>query len=515
MPPASVPHAPRRASAHEPTAPRTRFALALACASVLATAPRVASAQSGPGLLSRADSVLLYEVLSAEDRRDAGAAALTAGEAHADARIAHIARRARARLSDSTFAARTTLGLADATRPLPSYPEPEWAGRYRALGGRDGDCEPLIAALDDSAAQVRQRAIVLAGQRRSCMGNAAVRARVGTIIRDGSTRTASRQPPAPSWQLAADALVTMARVAPDSARDAAQRLSRHQQPQLRRAAARAATLLRDTTMLIRLSGDRDGNVTEAAVSGLATVAGHAEDARYRRLLRSTTPQVALAAAEALKGSPDPQTKAAATEELARRVARNWASERDIRNALRAAMGEPASEPWQAGRPDSLPWDVVALALGERRYVQVQMSRLHGGRAFTVELRGDIAPIQGARVLAHVRSGRYNGTTWHRVEPNFVIQGGSAHDNEYSGSGRFIVDELGSVAHPRGTVGMSTRGHSTGDLQWFVNLRDNARLVGAYTVFAVVVDGMEHVDDVMEGDEIYVMREVSAPRRAQP
>jgi peptidyl-prolyl cis-trans isomerase B (cyclophilin B) len=119
------------------------------------------------------------------------------------------------------------------------------------------------------------------------------------------------------------------------------------------------------------------------------------------------------------------------------------------------------------------------------------------------------------VLAHVRSGKYNGTAWHRVEPNFVIQGGSPHDNEYSGSGRFIVDELGTVAHPRGTVGMSTRGHSTGDLQWFVNLRDNARLVGAYTVFGVVVDGMAHVDAVMEGDVISAMREVSAPRPARP
>lgn len=515
MPPVPVTNDPRWASAHRLTVHRTSIALAVACACVLATAPRTGSAQSPQGVLSHADSTLLYEILSAEDRRDAGAAALSAGEVHTDARIAHIARRARARLSDSTFAARTTLGLPDATRPLPSYPEPEWAGRYRALGGRDGDCESIITALDDSAAQVRQRAIVVGGQRRTCVGNAALRERLATIVRDGAARATGRRPPAPSWQLAADALVTMARIAPDDARGAVQRLSRHGQPQLRRAAARAATLLRDTTVLIRLSDDRDGNVTEAAVSGLATVVGHAEDARYRTLLRSGTPQVALAAAEALRGSPDPSSTAAAAAELARRIARNWASERDIRNALRAVIGEPASEPWQVGRPDSLPWDVVALALDERRFVQVRMSRLHGGRAFTVELRGDLAPIQAARVLAHVRGSRYDGTAWHRVEPNFVIQGGSPHDNEYSGSGRFIVDELGTVAHPRGTVGMSTRGHSTGDLQWFVNLRDNARLVGAYTVFATVIEGMAHVDDIMEGDVISVMREVSAPRRAPP
>ena len=49
--------------------------------------------------------------------------------------------------------------------------------------------------------------------------------------------------------------------------------------------------------------------------------------------------------------------------------------------------------------------------------------------------------------------------------------------------------------------MSTRGHDTGDAQWFINLRDNPRLMGDYTVFAEVVDGMEVVDGVMEGDRI--------------
>ncbi|WKW11840.1 peptidylprolyl isomerase [Pseudogemmatithrix spongiicola] len=491
------------------------LATALVPALALLTAPALLDAQAPTPALSRADSLLLYEILSAEDRRDSTAIALSRGEAHPDARIAHIARRARARLRDSTFAARSTLGQPDAARPFPTWAEPEWAGRYRALGGRDGACDPLLAALADSAAQVRQRAIVLGGMRASCVGHDALRTRLVAIAREGSTNVANRRPPAPSWQLAADAVVTLSRVAPEEARPIAERFSRHAQPGLRRAAARAATVLRDSSLLTSLAGDRDGNVREAAIRGLSSVVGHAADQRYLRFLGFSTPQVALAAAEALKGTTDTAATHAASVELARRVERNWASERDIRNALRAVLGQPPREAWQPGRPDSLPWDVVALALGDRRLVEVTMSRLHGGNGFTVELRGDLAPIQAARVLAHVRAGRYNGTAWHRVEPNFVIQGGSPHDNEYSGSGRFIVDELGTVAHPRGTVGMSTRGHSTGDLQWFVNLRDNARLVGAYTVFGVVVEGMDAVDAVMEGDEIYVMREVSASRPARP
>ena len=49
--------------------------------------------------------------------------------------------------------------------------------------------------------------------------------------------------------------------------------------------------------------------------------------------------------------------------------------------------------------------------------------------------------------------------------------------------------------------MSTRGHDTGDAQWFVNLRDNLRLDPDYTVFAEVVRGMDVVDGIMEGDVI--------------
>jgi cyclophilin family peptidyl-prolyl cis-trans isomerase len=67
---------------------------------------------------------------------------------------------------------------------------------------------------------------------------------------------------------------------------------------------------------------------------------------------------------------------------------------------------------------------------------------------------------------------------------------------------------------RGTVGMSTRGHDTGDTQWFVNLRDNLRLNRDYTVFAEVVEGIEVVDGVLEGDAVATIREVPAGRARQ-
>jgi cyclophilin family peptidyl-prolyl cis-trans isomerase len=134
-----------------------------------------------------------------------------------------------------------------------------------------------------------------------------------------------------------------------------------------------------------------------------------------------------------------------------------------------------------------------------------MSPASGGRAFVVRLRGDVAPMMAARVLALASSGYYDGGNWHRVEPDFVIQGGGPGANEYVGYRDYFRDELGTVPHKRGTLGMSTRGHDTGDAQWFVNLKDNLRLGRAFTVFAEVV-GIDVVDDIQEGDIIATVRE---------
>ena len=137
-----------------------------------------------------------------------------------------------------------------------------------------------------------------------------------------------------------------------------------------------------------------------------------------------------------------------------------------------------------------------------------MAPSSGGGSFVVRLRGDVAPMMAARILALARAGYYNGHVWQRVEPDFVIQGGGPGANEYVGFTSFFRDELGTMPHVRGTVGMSTRGHDTGDAQWFVNLRDNLRLGRDYTVFAVVESGIDVVDGVMEGDVIESITEVA-------
>ena len=146
-------------------------------------------------------------------------------------------------------------------------------------------------------------------------------------------------------------------------------------------------------------------------------------------------------------------------------------------------------------PRTPPPDAARIAELAESQVVLHMAGLG---AIVIELRPDLAATNADRFARLARDGYFDGLTFHRVVPNFVIQGGSPHANEYMGDGPYSRDEIGDHAHWRGTVGLSTRGRDTGDAQIFVNLVDNVRLDFNYTIFGEVVEGMEIVDAVREG-----------------
>ncbi|MFN0098294.1 MAG: peptidylprolyl isomerase [Gemmatimonadaceae bacterium] len=450
------------------------------------------SAQS----LTARDSMLVGRVLLAEDRRDAADPVLREAAAHSDVRLRTLAQRAVGRISDPKFVRRDSLPALPAA---PLWPEPAWRLRFRGLTAKRDDCNALRTAVADSAWPVRFRAAQVV--RASCSSDMALRdVFVGwlrALPRDASRRTSG----AVSWQAAAQGLLALARVWPADGKAAVVGAAANPQWQMRQYAARAAALVSDTVTLRRLAADRDDNVAETAIEALAKLTAHADDALYVAAIERRGAQVVRAAATALKGSPRADVAAAAMRVFERFVARANASERDARVALLAAAGRPASEDKPPMPAVVLPADAVALALGADVRLRVTMSKTSGGGTFDVKLRGDNAPLMAARILALVKQRYYNGLTWHRVEHDFVIQGGSPGANEYVGFAEFLRDELGVVSHRRGTLGMSTRGHDTGDAQWFVNLRDNARLDPDYTVWAEVVAGIDVVDGVLEGDTI--------------
>ena len=480
--------------------------------------------------LTAADSALVGRLLLAEDNRDTSAAVYADGMRSTDARIRVIARRGWLRSRDPLFARRDSLPALPAP---PAYSDPAWRLRYRALGAKNDKCDELRAALADSAWQVRLRAADLVTP--SCGADAAILA----ILRNwtNSAPTGSvRVKGGVSWHAAAHGLTALARIAPADARVLLPRVATSRIATLRVYAARAAATLSDTATLRRLAGDTDDNVKEASIDGLARVAGHAADDLFLGALSASGKPVVRAAARALKGSPRSDAVLTATitaalrlqrdsSETARRV-RSAVAERvaefakagdwprvaplaaDFDCAIARAYAEVGAKLGVAGAaarctpiPIALPGDAVRLALGADVQLRVVMADSSGGGTFVVRLRGDNAPMMAARVLALVRSGWYNGNTWHRVEPDFVIQGGAPGANEFRGYPRFFRDELGIVPHARGTIGMSTGEHDTGDAQWFVNLRDNLRLNRDYTVFAEIIEGIDVADGVLEGDVI--------------
>lgn len=475
-----------------------RWALALSLCAI--TIPGGLAAQ---GALGAADSALVGRILLAEDRRDSTDPALAEGERHGDARVQLLSRRARGRIADPQFAARQSL---PPLRPSPTWPEPEWRVRYRALADRSADCALIRTALADSIWAVRLRAADLVDP--ACGKDAGI---VGTLRRwvDDMPRDASRRTRRGiAWQAGAHAAAALARIAPVELRQRIGGLASHRRWEVRTYAARAAAHRGDIAMLRRLARDPNNNVKDIAITELARLSGHRADDVYIAALAGRGPQAVRSAAVALKGSAHPGARRALERALARWSVRPSETERDVRIALLDALGKPAIDL----RPAAvlpLPPRAVALALGHDVRLRIEMAPASGGGAFTVRLRGDVAPMMAARVLALADSGYYDGLTWQRVEHDFVIQGGSPDANEYVGYPRYFRDELGNLSHLRGTVGMSTRGHDTGDGQWFLNLKDNARLDPNFTVFAEVVEGMDVVDGIIEGDTIARIREVRA------
>ena len=482
--------------------PRAREWAAAAALLIVSTgcAPRVAATPA------REDTGLVARILRAEDRRDIHDSALAQGMASGDARIRTIAWRAMARTRDPAFAARDSLPALPAP---PQWAEPQWRLELRRLPNLRDDCAAMRGALTDESWPVRLRAMDLLQP--ACRGDTAIVALLRMWVDEVPANTNHHARGQVSWHAAAHAIVALARLRDSAWQSRARRLATHAQPELRMYTARAARApgapppvalaYADTALLRMLVGDPDDNVKEAAIDALSELTGHLYDDQYLTALDARGAQAVRAAANALKGSPRPDVRDRLLATFERWVTRRSASERDARVALLEAAGRPASDDRPPAPGTALPTEAVALALGAERRLRMTMSDASGGGSFIVRLRGDIAPIMAGRILDLARAGYYDGGHWHRVEHDFVIQGAGPGTNEYVGYEEYLRDELGNVPHARGTVGMSTRGHDSGDAQWFVNLKDNLRLNRDYTVFGEIVEGMDVVDDIFEGDVI--------------
>lgn len=123
----------------------------------------------------------------------------------------------------------------------------------------------------------------------------------------------------------------------------------------------------------------------------------------------------------------------------------------------------------------------------------------------VEFYEKDAPNTVANFKKLANDGFYNGLNWHRVIPDFVIQGGCPDGTGAGGPGYSIDCELDgdNQFHDRGVLSMAHAGRNTGGSQFFIchSRRNTAHLDRNHTVFGKVIEGLETLDAIRQGDTI--------------
>lgn len=137
----------------------------------------------------------------------------------------------------------------------------------------------------------------------------------------------------------------------------------------------------------------------------------------------------------------------------------------------------------------------------------------------VELYPDKAPLTVASFVNLAKHGFYDGLSFHRVIPDFMVQGGCPQGTGTGGPGYKFEDETGNgVKHERGVLSMANAGPNTNGSQFFITHIKTDWLDGKHTVFGKVVEGLDVVDAIKQGDAITsvtVQGDVDAALAAKP
>jgi len=262
----------------------------------------------------------------------------------------------------------------------------------------------------------------------------------------------------------------------------------------------AASLLQ-----MRLTAD-DPVVRAAAAKGLATLKVNAASAglveAYRAGFKDETYVARAAALQALADLRAPEAGTVLTEALADK---DWAVRVHAARLLRVI--DPTSDAALRIRPAS-----TAHEAGEYRAQQLTNPAV-STQAFIETDRGTVqlelavldAPLTVDNFITLARKGFFDGLTFHRVVPAFVVQTGDPRGDSEGGPGYTIRDELNERPYVRGTVGMALDWADTGGSQFFITQSPQPHLDGKYTVFGRVLSGMDVVDRLQPGDVIRHVR----------
>ena len=164
----------------------------------------------------------------------------------------------------------------------------------------------------------------------------------------------------------------------------------------------------------------------------------------------------------------------------------------------ATTGGGDEDPGSA--PEETPQSETELLSG-KHHVQIAVQD-YG--TITLELDADAAPVTVTNLVNLAQAGFYDGLTFHRIVPGFVIQGGDPAGNGTGGSDETIVGEFSAnghenpISHVRGTISMArSQDYDSASSQFFIVLEDATYLDGQYAAFGTVTEGMEIADQICE------------------
>ncbi len=259
--------------------------------------------------------------------------------------------------------------------------------------------------------------------------------------------------------------------------------------------------------LRRYLADADPGVRASAAENLAALgvkglSGELHEA-WTWGLADGAPEARLVAVSALGEQGDAEALSALTQ-----IA-HWDPSRAVRaRAVAAVKAADAPAPGDAG-----PERVVRPALDYREAMAPHYP-LPGMSLFTprvflqtrhgvIEIHLDVvaAPLTSASFVRLVQRGFYDGLTFHRIEPGFVVQGGDPRGDGYGGPGDTLRSEVGRRPFARGSFGLADAGEDTGGSQFFFALSPQPHLDGRHTRFGTVVAGLEVLDRIRPGDVI--------------
>lgn len=314
----------------------------------------------------------------------------------------------------------------------------------------------------------------------------------------------------------------------------------------RSVAAEAFAAARDRDGLEAQLGDADGRVVVQALQGLTRIVSDGDTLlreRARQLLRHPDAGVRSVAADFIAHSPWVGDVDGLVAAYLRAASDTFDDARLSAVAALAAIAATDSSGWTAVRtrfvervpraddylvrrlaaaklPDAAArWGPAApIATGRtlddyrglvRRYLlparrgragpRVTLATEHG--PVVIELLPAEAPLTVAAFVSLVERGYFDGSRWHRVVPNFVVQDGDPRGDGWGGPGFLLRDEVNTVRYETGAVGMALSGPDTGGSQFFITYSAEPHLDGIYTVFGRVISGLDALGAIAQGDVI--------------